>query len=568
MNRLYYGDCLTIMSEWPSNYVDLIYLDPPFNSNRQYNAIYKDETGRPLPDQVEAFADTWELDSERERAIRAMPVLMREAGIDDSIAEFWRLWMRALRDTQPRLLAYLSYMAQRLLIMRRILKPTGSLYLHCDSTVSHYMKPLLDAVFGHDAFRSEIVWKRSGGKSGSRKWATTTDRLLFYAESNRYTWNQQYQPLDPEYVAKNYRYDDENGRGKYRRLPLHAAGVRSGESGGDWRGYSPTRHNRHWAIPSKGTMYQYIVRNDLIPGWPDSYSTVQDKLDALDEHGLLIHSESYLPEIKTYLSASRGIAATDLITDVSMASGRERMGYDTQKPRALLERIIKASSNPGDVVLDPFCGCATTLEAAHILDRRWIGIDIAIHAIKRVARVRLTERLGLVEGEDFTVEGVPHTVEGAQDLWTRDKYHFQKWAVEQVEGFVTTRRSVDGGVDGRLYYAVPHGQDLQSMVIEVKGGRNVGINVLRELKGVLDYDAALMAGLIVLHPPGRTKQRNFERFMADAGTLEILGVEYPRMQILTVAEILEGRRFLTPTVAAGRHELQPVFPGTPAPTPR
>ena len=247
----------------------------------------------------------------------------------------------------------------------------------------------------------------------------------------------------------------------------------------------------------------------------------------------------------------------------STAQAKERLGYATQKPMALLERIIATSSDPGDIVLDPFCGCATTMEAAQKLGRKWIGIDIAIHAVKRVARIRLNERLGLIEGDDYTIEGVPHTVEGAQDLWERDKYHFQKWAVEQVEGFVTTRRSADGGVDGRLYFAVPHARDLQSMVVEVKGGANVGINVLRELKGVLDYDNALMAGLIVMQPLGPTKQRNFDRFMGQAGMLEILGVEYPKMQILTVGEIFEGKRFKTPSIA-GRHQLEPRLPGIPA----
>ena len=214
------------------------------------------------------------------------------------------------------------------------------------------------------------------------------------------------------------------------------------------------------------------------------------------------------------------------------------------------------------MVLDPFCGCATTLEAAHKLGRDWIGIDIAIHAVKRVARIRLTERLGLVEGQDFTIEGVPSTLEGAQDLWRRDKYHFQKWAVEQADGFVTTKRTSDGGVDGRVYFAVPHAQDLQSMVVEVKGGANVDIRDLRALKGVLDYDAALMAGLIVMQPLGGVKERNFERFMADSGTLDILGIEYPRMQILAVGEILDGKRFKTPSVA-GRHSLEPRLPGLP-----
>ena len=245
------------------------------------------------------------------------------------------------------------------------------------------------------------------------------------------------------------------------------------------------------------------------------------------------------------------------------SNAKERMGYDTQKPLALLERIISASSNEGDIVLDPFCGCATTIEAAHMINRKWIGIDIAIHAVKRVARVRLDERLGLIEGQDYEIEGVPRTVEGAQDLWTRDKYHFQKWAVEQVEGFVTTRRSADGGIDGRVYFALPNERDLQSMVVEVKGGRNVNIRDLRALKGVLDYDDALMAGLIVMNSLGQTQERNFNRFMGEAGTMDILGIQYPRMQVLTVGEILEGQRFQTPTIA-GRHTLEPRMPGLPA----
>ena len=564
MNRLYYGDCFTIMQEWPNACVDLIYLDPPFNSNRQYNAIYRDETGRPLPDQIEAFCDMWELDAERERAIRTMPVLMRENGMDDAVVELWRLWMRALRDTQPRLLAYVSYMAERLLIMHRILKPTGSLYFHCDPTVSHYVKPLLDAVFGHGNFRNEIIWKRSGGKSDALRWGVTTDRLLFYTQSNHHVWNQQYQSHNPEYLTKTYRYDDQDGQGYYTTMPVHAAGLRTGESGATWNGYDPSSKGRHWATPTKGVMHQHIMKNGLIPGWPDAYPNVHGRLDALQKANLLTipRNKNSLPRLKTYLSATRGVAATDLVIDVPMASGYERMGYATQKPLALLERIISASSNPGDIVLDPFCGCATTLEAAHKLDRQWIGIDIAIHAVKRVARVRLQERLGLVEGQDFTVEGVPSTLEGAKDLWTRDKYHFQKWAVEQVEGFVTTKRTADGGVDGRVYFALPDVRELQSMVIEVKGGTNVGINVLRALKGVLDNDTAHMAGLIVMNPIKDTQARNFASFMAKAGTMDILGIGYPRMQILTVGEILEGKRFQTPTVS-GRHELEPRMPGLP-----
>ena len=574
MNRLYYGDCLTLLQDpeiIPTASVDLIYLDPPFNSQRGYNAIYTTETGQPLPDQIEAFCDMWELDAEREQAIRHMPVLMREAGIDDDVAEFWRTWLNALRGTQPRLLAYLSYMVQRLLPMRRILKPTGSIYYHCDPTASHYVKVMLDGIFGHANFQNEIVWKRTSAHSSARRWGPIHDAILFYSRGDRHHWNRILEEHDPEYVARFYRYKDAAGR-MYRVDNLTASGRRSGESGQPWRGVDPTEHDRHWTSPGGASF----------PSWipvPDGYDavSVQERLDLLDRAGL-IHwpKRGGTPAFKRYLATSPGRAAQDIVLDISpiSAGAHERMGYPTQKPVALLERIISASTKPGDVVLDPFAGCATTMEAAQNLGRQWIGIDIAIHAIKRVARVRLVERLGLVEGKDFTIEGVPRNVEGARDLWERDKYQFQKWAVEHADGFVTSRKTSDGGIDGRLYFAVPeptqHGDaplaaTLESMVIEVKGGRSVGIADVRALRGVLDGSDALMAGLIVLDAPSPTKARNFERFMADAGVEEILGIEYPRMQMLTAADLLDGRRFRTPTVLGQHSTQQPAFPGIPAP---
>ncbi len=539
VNKLYYGDCLTVMSEWPLACVDLIYLDPPFNSNRQYNAIYKDETGRPLPDQIEAFCDMWELDPERERVIRDMPILMRANGIDDSIVEFWRLWMKALRDTQPRLLAYLTYMAERLMIMKRILKPTGSVYLHCDPTASHYIKALMDAIFGHGNFRNEIVWKRTGAHNSSRRYGPVHDTILYYSRSDAYGWND-IRIINQEYVNRRYTYRDDRGR-LFQPVSLIAAGTRNGASGLPWRGIDVTAKGNHW---------RYTVQ----------------RLDELDAKGdIYWPSRGNMPRLKMYADDVKGELLQDWWHDIPPVNSQaaERMGYNTQKPIALLERIVKASSNPGDVVLDPFAGCATTMEAAQKLGRKWIGIDIAIHAIKRVARVRLVERLGLIEGEDFEIEGVPRNVEGAEDLWERDKYHFQKWAVEQVEGFVTSRKTADGGIDGRLYFAVPDEKDLQSMVIEVKGGKNVNIRDLRALKGVLDNDEALMAGLITMRPLSERQQRNFNKFMAGAGSLNVLGIEYPRMQTLSVEEICDGARFNTPTVM-GRHTQQPVLPGTPS----
>jgi len=531
MNRLYYGDCLTIMRDRMNlGSVDLIYLDPPFNSNREYNAIYKDETGRPLPDQIEAFCDLWTLDEQRERAIRNMPVLLREAGIDDEVAEFWKLWMNALRNTQPRLLAYLSYMAERLLMMKGLLKPTGSVYLHCDPTANHYIKVMMDAVFGHENFRDEIVWRRAAGRAkGSQHKARTfgrdVDYILHYSRGRSYVHNEITLPLSEAELLDKFPYVDEQGRRYNTSVPLFC------------QPSMPARPN---------LCYTYRgVKNPHPSGWRVS----QRRLEEMDANGEIIWREGGRPLRKSFATEYRGKPLGCLWTDISNVTGaKERLGYATQKPLALLERIIKASSNEGDVVFDPFCGCATTLEAAHRLERRWIGIDIAIHAVKRVAKVRLADRLRLVEGVDFAIEGVPRNLEGAKDLWERDKYHFQKWAVEEANGFVTTKHTADGGIDGRLYFDVPGKRDLQSMAIEVKGGKNVSIRDLRTLRGVLDNDAALMAGLIVMEPPGATQDRNFHKFMAGAGDLDVMGVKYSRMQMLTVDDILSGRRFRTPGV--------------------
>ena len=489
MNRLYYGDCLTIMRDFMKlGSVDLIYLDPPFNSNRDYNNIYKDETGRPLPDQVEGFNDMWrDLSPEREEVLRAMPVLMRESGVDDKAAEFWRLWMQALRKLQPHLLSYLLYMTERLLPMRGILKPTGSIYLHCDPTASHYIKVIMDAIFGHGNFRNEIIWHYRRWTTKSAAFQKMHDVILWYTLSDKYPFSRPLQPYaDDKYVEDTVR----------------------GMVGGK------------------------LVR-------------------LKDEKGEYIKREA----------DNKGVAMHDVWNDINFIAptAKERMGYTTQKPLKLLDRIIRASSMRGDVVCDPFCGCATTVEAAHRLGREWIGIDRTIHAITRVASIRLRDRLGLVDGKDFSITGVPNSLTGAQDLWKRDPFDFQQWAIESVEGFATTKRTGDGGIDGRLYFDMPGEQDFQSMAIEVKGGKNVGIGVVRELRGVLDNDDALMAGLIILEPLGDRKQANFRTFMAQAGDLNVRGVKYAKMQILTAEEILSGKRFVTPG-PVGRSLVAPSLP--------
>ena len=556
MNRLFYGDCLTIMREMPLGSVDLVYLDPPFNSNRDYNAIYKDETGRPLPDQIDAFNDLWELSEERQRAIRMMPVLMRDYGVEDEVVEFWKIWMNALRNTQPRLLAYLSYMTERLLPLRTIVKPTGSIDLHCDPTASHYIKVMMDGIFGHENFRNEIIWQRTQAHGRAKKWGPIHDTILFYTRSDNYVWNRVYQKYTEAYLGSHYRYNDDHGQ--YRLVTLDGPGVRKGSSGLPWRGVDPTPKGRHWEVPPDRALPDWF---DHPPGYADM--TVQDRLEILDAAGLIYWPpRGKFPQYKRYLSVSEGNPVQDVITDIDVINSRaeERLGYPTQKPLALMKRIIEASTNRGDVVFDPFCGCATTLEAAHVLGRKWVGIDIAIHAIKRVAKVRLEARLGLRENVDFVIQGIPHTAEGAQDLWERDKHQFQKWAIEHIDGFVTSRKTGDGGIDGRLYFSIPDQRGLASMVIEVKGGKNVDIAVVRSLRGTLERDSALMAGLIVMEDLGERKTRNFEREMGALDDLDVNGVLYPRMQMLTVPEILAGKRFRTPSVARGRVVAQPVLP--------
>ncbi len=478
MNTLYYGDCLTIMQqEMAAESIDLIYLDPPFNSNRNYHTIYKDHTGNPLPEQVAAFWDQWALDSARKKAIETLQATMLNArvGIDHHSAELVHHLIDRLQDTQPKLAAYLSYMTERLIWMKKVLKPTGSIYLHCDPTASHYIKLIMDALFGHKHFRNEIVWAYPpGGRGPKYAFHRKHDALLYYSAGAAPTFHRQYTPLTEEAIKK-FTKIDEDGR-KYK----------------EYRGKTRT----------------YL---DDVPGRP-------------------------VPSVWTDIHS------------LGQTISKERLGYPTQKPVALLKRIIKASSNEGDVVFDPFCGCATTIEAAHRLGRRWIGIDIAIHAIKRVAKVRLEERLGLVENKHFLIRGIPYNAEGARDLWRRDPYHFQQWCVEEVNGFVTNSRTADGGIDGRIYFEMNNVKKLQNMILEVKGGSHVPVANLRALIGTLEISDAKMAGLIVMEELGERKRRNFQSEMDRAGAIEINGQPYPRVQMLTVSEILNGARFMTPNV--------------------
>lgn len=364
------GDNLHIMRGMNSGSVDLIYLDPPFNSNRTYEA--------PIGSQAAgaAFKDAWTLDD----------VDVHEHGeLADRNPAAYSVIEAARLSHGKSMQSYLIMMAVRLLEMHRILKSTGSIYLHCDPTASHYLKLLMDGIFGKDAFVNEIVWKRTSAHSSTKGWGPVHDAILFYSGGVNFQWNQTYQPYDTEYVENFYRYQDEKGR--YQIGDLTASGPRGGESGMPWRGIDPG--SRHWA-PSRS-----------FPGGESLPASTHAALDALDSMGRIHWPDRRegKPRFKRYLHEMPGSVVQDIVTDIRPLSHatKERTGYPTQKPLALLERIIKASSNSGDFVFDPFCGCATTLVAADRLNRQWAGIDLSPLAIKLVNK-RIADDRGRLFG--------------------------------------------------------------------------------------------------------------------------------------------------------------------------
>ena len=536
MNKLYYGDNLSIMEGMAKYSVDLIYLDPPFKSQQNYNLLYKTLTGKPVPEQAEAFCDTWEMDAEKDRISRNMPVLMKQYGVEQYYVDFWRLWMQALRHTQPHLLAYLIYMVQRLLHMKVILKPTGSIYLHCDPTASHYIKVMMDGIFGHDQFRNEVIWRRTGAHGRAKKWGPIHDTLLFYTMSDKYTWNRVFEDYDQSYLDKFYRFNDEHGQ--YRLVTLDGPGVRTGSSGTPWRDVDPGAKGRHWEVPPDRALPEWFEH-------PDGYSamTVQERLDVLDEQGMIYWPpRGSVPQHKRYLEVSEGNPIQDIIYDIRPvgSQSKQRLGYPTQKPLALLDRIIRSSSNEGDVVFDPFCGCGTTIYAAHEAKRGWIGCDVAILAV-RLVEGQLKERYGLIEGEHYEEHGIPNSVASAKALFEHDPFQFEHWAVEYVRGF-PTKKTGDKGIDGRIYFETK--KELGIMVLSVKGG-NVRPTDIRDLIGVLSVEeGAELAGFISNKEPSKA----MKAAAAQAGQWEYEDVAYDRVQLLTVKNIVEDKkRFHTPT---------------------
>lgn len=509
-NQLYYGDNLQVLRETiVSESVDLVYLDPPFNSQANYNILFKSSKGQQSQAQIEAFVDTWHWNDQAELAFDDV----LKSGNSD-VSEMLRAFRSFLKEND--MMAYLTMMAVRLLELHRVLKSTGSLYLHCDPTASHYLKILLDAIFGAEMFRNEVTWKRTTTHSDSKTWSRVSDTVFFYTKGNTFTWNTPRNPHSEAYVADKYCNDDGDGR-LYQLDNMTSPNPRPNMMY-IWKGFS---------FPEKG--------------WRYSLETMA-KLDAEGriwypkrKNGVLDTSKR--PRLKRYLDEMEGGVMGNIWTDISPinSQAQERLGYPTQKPLALLERILDASSNEGDVVLDPFCGCGTTIHAAQKLKRNWVGIDITHLAISLIEK-RLKAAF---PGVAFEIHGTPKDVEGARNLAARDKYQFQWWAISLVDAvpFGGKKKGADRGVDGYIYFK-PDGRLSEKAIVSVKGGENVSIAMIRELAHVVEGENAKIGVLITLTEP--TKPMRTEAIKA--GFFETRFGKYQKIQILTIEELFAGKK--------------------------
>ncbi|MDR3572303.1 MAG: DNA methyltransferase [Anaerolineaceae bacterium] len=418
------------------------------------------------------------------------------------------------------MMAYLVMMANRLLELHRILKPTGSLYLHCDSTASHYLKLVLDGVFGPERFGSEIIWKRTSSHGNvSRGYGAATDTIFFYTKSSQFVWNQVYVPYNNKHIETKFTGVDQDGR-RYTTSDLRNPGVRP---------------NLTYPYTAKsGTTYQ---------PHPNGWAVNIEKMKDYEERGLLYFPSS--PDgrlrLKRYLDEAPGEKVQNLWDDISPinSQAQERLGYPTQKPLALLERIISASTNPGDVILDPFCGCGTAVDAAQKQGRSWIGIDITHLAITLIEK-RLRDRY---KGIEFEVHGTPKDLEGAQDLAKRDKYQFQWWACSLVDShpFQGKKKGADTGIDGLIYFADVEGgeQVNRRIIVSVKGGEHVTVNMIRDLNGTMEREKAPIGLFVTLAEPTKPMREEAAKAGFYRGGN---GKEYPRLQILTIGELLEKHK--------------------------
>ena len=516
-NKLYYGDNLDILRRreyFPDESVDLIYLDPPFNSSRSYNVLFKSESGADSQAQITAFEDTWHWGETAESTYDDL-IVDAPAKVSTAIEALMNLIER------NQMMAYLVMMTARLVELHRVLKPTGSLYLHCDPTASHYLKIVLDAIFGAEHFRSEIVWKRTSSHNDASRWGSVHDVILYYSKSDQFVWNEIYTEYDEEY-KKRFRRKDPDGR-IWSDGDITAKGL----SGG-------------------GYTYEYKGTTSL---WRVPLETMK----RLDQENRLHFTRTGGIRIKRYLDEMPGIPAQDVVTDISPinSQAKERLSYPTQKPLKLLERIILASSNEGDIVLDPFCGCGTTIAAAHKLRRRWLGIDITHLAIS-LQKYRLADAFELVSGKDYEVIGEPTTVEGARSL-ARDsandgRYQFEWWALSLLRakpvggkaGSRKGKKGADKGIDGIISFLDEDDKGRKKprkVIVQVKSGA-VKSGDIRDLKGAAEREQAAIGVFITLAKP--TADMLKEALSGGYYESPLWRRKYRRLQILTIGDLFGG----------------------------
>lgn len=514
-NQLFFGDNLDVLRRHVADEsVDLVYLDPPFNSAANYNVLFQEKSGEQSAAQIEAFEDTWKWTREAEEAFRETVTCAPERVVRITEA------LRGFLGTSD-MMAYLTMMTPRLLELHRVLKRTGSIYLHCDPTASHYLKLVLDAVFGSERFRSEIIWQRTHAHNDAkRNFAFITDSIFYYVKGDDYSFKQQYTAYKQEYLEDKYRFTDSNGR-RYMVDNLRSPSPRPNLTY-EYKGYRP--HPNGWAVSL-------------------------ERMKQLDADGRLEFPKGKEGRIRVrrYLDEQTGMPLGNLWTDIPPinSQAKERLGYPTQKPEALLERIVRASSGEGDLVLDPFCGCGTSISVAERLHRRWIGIDITHVAISLI-RSRLSSSFG-GELAPYEVLGVPTDAASAEALALEDRYKFQWWAVGLVEGRPAQdkKRGKDTGVDGFVYFFDDNSGRAKKIVVQVKSG-GVRSGDIRDLKGVVEREGAQLGAFLTLRPPTRDMER--EALSAKFYESEFYG-HFPKIQILTIEQLLSGRRLQYPRVS-------------------
>jgi site-specific DNA-methyltransferase (adenine-specific) len=526
-NTLFYGDNLDILREYIADEsIDLVYLDPPFNSSRNYNVLFRDESGQDSEAQITAFKDTWHWGQDAEATYHQ---LVTNAPAD--VAQLIGAMRQFVGENQ--MMAYLVMMAARLVELHRVLKPTGSLYLHCDPTASHYLKIILDTIFRPRNFRSEIIWKRSAAHGGASSYNNIHDTILYYSRAEHPIWNNPRVRHDESYIKSHYSNIDENGQ-RYQLVSAHGAGDGPPRRFGDRIIAPPT--GRHWMS--------------------------QEHIDQMMAQDRIIFTSSGMPRYKRYLSETDGTPLGTVWDDIFPVNSQatERLGYPTQKPLALLERIISASSNPGDTVLDPFCGCGTTIAAAQKLKRTWIGIDITSLSIA-LQKTRLKDMFGDIQ---YSVIGEPTDLTSARALAQEKdgRYQFQWWALSLITarplgaeaGNKTGKKGADKGIDGVITFIDDSTHKPKQILVQVKSG-HVARGDIGQLRGTIERDRAAIGIFITLEEPSQPMIT--EAISAGYYSSPGWGRDYPKIQILSIADLLSGKTIQMPPTEAGTFKQAP-----------